>query len=126
MLLICKYSISKRCRPKRDVTNAASHQSPFRLLTLAERFSETQILTDHFNTHKVIMMKIYRLDFKVSKGAKIRNRYHQVPHMTQDTNGKVTISQFDTPYESQEVSPFPQAQINRRAQRNNKHKTEKT
>ena len=24
---------------------------------------------------------------KVSKGAKIRNRYNQVPHMTQDTNG---------------------------------------
>ena len=28
---------------------------------------------------------------KVSKGAKIRNRYNQVPHLTQDTNGKVTI-----------------------------------
>ena len=24
---------------------------------------------------------------KVSKGAKIRNRYNQVPHLTQDTNG---------------------------------------
>ena len=32
-------------------------------------------------------------DFKVSKGAKIRNRYNQVPHLTQDTNGKVTDSQ---------------------------------
>ena len=31
--------------------------------------------------------------FKVSKGAKIRNRYNQVPHLTQDTNGKVTNSQ---------------------------------
>ena len=27
---------------------------------------------------------------EVSKGAKIRNRYNQVPHPTQDTNGKVT------------------------------------
>ena len=26
--------------------------------------------------------------FKVSKGAKIRNRYNQVPHPTQDTMGK--------------------------------------
>ena len=26
---------------------------------------------------------------KVSKGAKIRNRYNQVPHLTKDTNGKV-------------------------------------
>ena len=62
---------------------------------------------------------------KVSKGAKIRNRYY----LTQDTNGKVTNSQLDTTNESQEVSPFPagdhQAHINRRAQRHIKHKTEK-
>ena len=57
---------------------------------------------------------------KVSKGAKIRNRYNQVPHLTQDTKGKVTNSQLDTTNESQEVSPFPagdhKAHINRRAQ----------
>ena len=66
---------------------------------------------------------------KVSKGAKIRNRYNQVPHLTQDTNGKVTNSQLDTTNESQEVSPFPagdhKAHINRRIQRHSKHKTEK-
>ena len=59
---------------------------------------------------------------KVSKGAKIRNRYNQVPHLTQVTN-----SQLDTTNESQEVSPFPagdhKAHINRRAQRHSKHKT---
>ena len=33
--------------------------------------------------------------FKVSKGAKIRNRYNQVPHLTRDTNGKMTNSQLD-------------------------------
>ena len=27
---------------------------------------------------------------KVSKSAKIRNRYNQVPHQTQDTHGKMT------------------------------------
>ena len=43
---------------------------------------------------------------EVSKGAKIRNRYNQVPHLTQDTNGKLTNSQLDTTNESQEVSPF--------------------
>ena len=42
---------------------------------------------------------------KLSKGAKIRNRYNQVPHLAQDTNGKVTNSQLDTTNESQEVSP---------------------
>ena len=63
---------------------------------------------------------------KVSNGAKIRNRYNQVPHLTQDTNGKVTNAQLDTTNESQEVSPFPavghKAHINRRAQRHSKHK----
>ena len=66
---------------------------------------------------------------KVSKGAKIRNRYNQVPHLTQDTNGKVTNSQLDSTNKSQEVSPFPagdhKAQINRRVQRHSRHKTEK-
>ena len=67
---------------------------------------------------------------KVSKGAKIRNRYNQVPHLTQDTNGKVTNSQLDTTNKSQEVtlsqevSPFPAGDhithINRRAQRHSK------
>ena len=33
------------------------------------------------------------MKIQVSKGAKIRNRYNQVPHLTQDTNGKVTNSQ---------------------------------
>ena len=62
---------------------------------------------------------------KVSKGAKIRNRYNQVPHLTQDINGKVTNLQLDTSNESQEVSPFPagdhNAHMNRRAQRDRKN-----
>ena len=45
---------------------------------------------------------------KVNKGAKIRNRYNQVPHLTQDTNGKVTNSQLDTTNESQEAIPYQQ------------------
>ena len=67
--------------------------------------------------------------FKVSKGAKIRNQYNQVPQLTQDTNEKLTYSQLYTTNESQEVSPFPagdhKVQINRRTQRHSKHKTEK-
>ena len=66
---------------------------------------------------------------KVSKSAKIRNRYNQVPHLTNDTNGKATNSQLDTTNESQKINPFPagdhKAQINRRAQRHNKQKLEK-
>ena len=80
-------------------------------------------------TRKVeLQAKKMRLFIKVSKGAKIRNRINQVPHLTQDTNGKVTNSQIDTTNESQEVSPFPagdhKAHINRRAQKHSKHKTE--
>ena len=37
--------------------------------------------------------RIVGADTKISNGAKIRNRYNQVPHLTQDTNGKVTNSQ---------------------------------
>ena len=74
-------------------------------------------------------MFYYECQIKVSKGAKIRNRYNQVPHPTQDTNGKVANLQLDITNESQEVSPFPagdhKAHINRRAQRHSKHKTEK-
>ena len=70
-----------------------------------------------------------RKSIKVSKGAKIRNRYNQVPQLTQDTDGKVTNSKLDTTNESQEVSPFPagdhKAHMNRSAQRHIKHKTEK-
>ena len=36
---------------------------------------------------------IFTKSTKESKGAKINNRYNQVPHLTQDTNGKVTNSQ---------------------------------
>ena len=67
---------------------------------------------------------------KVSKGAKIRNRYNQVPHLAHDTHAKVTNSQLDTTNKSQEASPFPagdhKVHINRRAQRHCKHKTEKS
>ena len=43
---------------------------------------------------------------KVSKGAKIRNRYNTVPNLTQNTNWKVTNLQLYTTNESQEVNPF--------------------
>ena len=44
---------------------------------------------------------------KGSKGVKIRNRYNQVPHLTQDSSGTVTNSKLDTTNESEEVSLFP-------------------
>ena len=47
-----------------------------------------------FTNNKTDIMKLnLEKKIKVSKVAKIRNRYNQVPHLTQDTNGKVTNSQ---------------------------------
>ena len=64
--------------------------------------------------------------FKVSKGAKIRNRYNQVPDPGYTLESDKLKA--DTTNESKEVSPFPagdhKAHINRRAQRLSKHKTE--
>ena len=42
---------------------------------------------------KISPMLIPERGIKVGKGAKIRNRYNQITHLTQDTNGKVTNSQ---------------------------------
>ena len=42
----------------------------------------------------------------VRKRAKIKKRYNQTLHLTQDTHGKVTTSQLDISNESQEVSPI--------------------
>ena len=55
-----------------------------------------------FAAHKY---KVYNVA-QVRKRAYIRNRYHQVPHLRQDTNGKVTNSPLDITNESQEVSSF--------------------
>ena len=74
---------------------------------------------------KVFIIVYVNICLKVSKGAKIRNRYNQVPHLTQDTNGKVTNSQLYTIHESQGFSLFPagddKAQLNRRAPQDRKN-----
>ena len=63
---------------------------------------------------------------RVRKMKKIRNRYNQAPHLTQDI--KSTTSQLEITHKSQEVSRFPagdhKASINRR--KHNKNKTEIT
>ena len=61
--------------------------------------------------------------------SKKEGKYQEsIPHLTQDTNGKVTNSQLDITNKSQEVSLFPagdhKASIN--ARKHNKHKTEIT
>ena len=60
---------------------------------------------EHESSTRVLPTKF--IYYKVRKRANIRNRYNQAPHLTQDTNRKVTNSQLDTTNESQEVGPFP-------------------
>ena len=52
---------------------------------------------DAFNTTSRYLDDIWNINTvyfdNISKGAKIRNRYNEVPYLTQDTNGKVTNSQ---------------------------------
>ena len=58
-------------------------------------FSIPVFLKDPIDNTEVFLLLSFKpeIDLKVSNGAKIRNRYNQVPHLTQDTNGKVTNSQ---------------------------------
>ena len=55
---------------------------------------------------------------KVIKSTKIRNRYIQVPHLTQNTTWESEKTQLNITNKSPEVSPFPagdhKAAINRR------------
>ena len=63
------------------------------------------------------------------KEGKDQESIQSIPHLTQDTNWKVTLSQLDITNESQEISPFQagdhKASINRRARKHNTNKTEK-
>ena len=101
--------------------------SPISKILCYTYFICTHILIEQIIQYNILILKGFV--FEVRKGATIRNRCNQVPHLTQDTNEKVTNSPLDTTNESQEVSSFPagdhKAQINKRIQRHNKHKTEK-
>ena len=46
-------------------------------------------------------------EMKVRKTAKIRKRYNQVPHLTQDTTWESNKNTINVTNKSQEVSPFP-------------------
>ena len=58
----------------------------------------------------------HSISIKSNKVAKIRNRYNQVPHLTQDTNGKVTNSQKTPQTRAKRSAGDHKAHINRRAQ----------
>ena len=74
----------------------------------------------------LLRIEIY-LPMKLRKKAKIRKRYYQVPHLTQDTAWESYKNTINITNKSQEVSPFPagdhKAVMNRRkSMRNTRHK----
>ena len=83
--------------------------SPSKSLVKKSTF-QTVIFTITFVTMNYNLLYRHFLNGTVSK---------QAPHLTQDTDGKVTTSQLDITNKSQEVSPFPagdhKASINRHA-----------
>ena len=105
MLVICRYKI--RFKIKKDL-----------------RLTECCVGGEILINISFVLFYIGQSVGKVRKRAKIRNRLNQAPHLTQDTNGKVTTSQFDITNESQEVSRCPagdhKVSINRRTWKNNK------
>ena len=58
--------------------------------TAWEELKESMLALLRLMTRKAVLLNLAIM--KVSKDAQIRNRYNQVPHLTQDTNGKVTKS----------------------------------
>ena len=68
-------------------------------------------------TPKVSRNMVYIREIRVRKAAKIRNRYFQVPHLSQDTKWESNKIKINITKKSREVSPFPsgdhKAAINR-------------
>ena len=62
------------------------------ILTLYKLMGKKGKFSYQFHNRVIPSNKVRRLSSNVKKGAKIRNRYNQVPHQPQDTNGKVTNS----------------------------------
>ena len=101
----------------------------------------TKVNQDSFKTHvhlqpitkapanmsyRLVLCKHRRLE-KVRKRTKIRTRYNQVPHLTQDTTSESSKTTINITNKNQEVSPFPEgdhkAALNRReSMRNERHK----
>ena len=66
-----------------------------------------QIRLMHAPNNTVLMLGGLKFVIIARKAAKSRNRYNQVPHLTQDTTWGSDKTQLNITYKSQEVSPFP-------------------
>ena len=60
-----------------------------------------------WSTRDAVLMPMLNVLLKVRKMAKIRNRYNQVPDLTQDTTWESNKNTINIVNNSQAVSPFP-------------------
>ena len=75
---------------------------------------------------KEIILKFKFFFLKVSKGAKIRNRHNQVPHPTQDTNGKATNPQQTPQTRAKRPGPPPPSRRPQSTHKQTRTKTQQT
>ena len=83
------------------------HMAMTRQCLLLNKESARQILWFYLHIKYMhIDNEVTQIRVKVRKAAKIRNRYNQVPHLTQDTTWESDKTHLNTTHKSQEVSPF--------------------
>ena len=81
--------------PSFSVISRLDHNFEFSIDDWVQQFLYNFYIFSVLGIHDFLIAHNSKITFtsiihKVSKGAKIRSRYNQVPHLTQDTNGKVT------------------------------------
>ena len=90
----CKICTEKRINTSlKDLSIALNYHGRHGLLSFLRSLPISVIR--NLELEAMIELTSY-IKIKISKGAKIGNQYNQVPHLTEDTNGKVTNSQLDT------------------------------
>ena len=112
----------KSCQRTRQCGKNGCHKVHHRLLHLHQDTSRSAVFEAESNTRPCSTdLQHEHQRSEVSKVAKIRNRYNQVPHLTQDTNGKVTNSQ-KTPQTRTKRSALSQ-QVTTKHTQTDAHKT---
>ena len=83
---------------------------PARLINSIKHEHSCKILYVNSCNVSYVKVAIYsQCHYKVRMSAKIRNRYNQAPHLTQDTNGKWESDNFTIRHHKREPrgQPFP-------------------
>ena len=98
---------------------ARARRNGYRMLISVYILCNSDIIRDKLMKFRQIVCWMSWKHYRSKKEGNDQESINKAPHLTQDTNGKVTTSQLDITNESQEVSPFPagdqKASTNRRA-----------